>query len=270
MSWEARAEADTAFSIGDSMPQLESILFDFGGSAGKSVNGGLNGKAGEKMRDGKRWLLVLSAVFVLYAWFMFERFLHYERGYIFDSATGDVFEIELRPEFRRYKRWKHFNPFVDPPYWVSSAAGIEYRGRLMDLIEDRREWEADFDAKNLEFTRELEEELKSDKDIDEIERSRIEEYFYLYATDYNRWDIEISVLVPPQWEELLALVEKGHATIYAADVVIGGWATGNIRYSSPPEFKIIRSALVLRQDAFEAVNTYCLMRGSSYLWAACQ
>jgi len=70
-------------------------------------------------------------------------------------------------------------------------------------------------------------------------------------------------------------MKQGDATVYAADIVLGGWPTGSSKESSPPEFKIIRAALVLRQDAFWAVNLHCLQfetdtQPSDKLWSACK
>jgi hypothetical protein len=56
-----------------------------------------------------QWLSLLFALAVLYGWFQYERFLDFERGYIYDPATGDIYQAELEPGFTHLAKWSYLN-----------------------------------------------------------------------------------------------------------------------------------------------------------------
>jgi hypothetical protein len=73
-----------------------------------------------------QWLpLVLLTLTVCYGWFQYERFLNFERGYIYDPTTGDIYEAELEPGFTPLAKWSYLNPIKNLPYFVSFRSGIE-------------------------------------------------------------------------------------------------------------------------------------------------
>ena len=97
----------------------------------------------------------------------------------------------------------------------------------------------------------------------------MEEYFFLYANEYPRFDIDPTTLLPPEWAELKTLVEPKQLSV--ADVVLGGWANQEQRYKAAPEFKIISPALVLEEGAFLQVNGFCLEYvGDDLTWEGCR
>jgi hypothetical protein len=147
--------------------------------------------------------------------------------------------------------------------------GIDYLGRLEDLIAERKEWEEDFGGK-------LEQRIERW----ESGKWRKEKDVTVYATEYIRADMDPSTLLPTEWSELNAIVDQEHGMwraqkqIRVADVILGSHKAQ--RSHGPSEFKIIRQALVLRYEAFVMVNNFCLqhlgdhMIGDNTIWDTCR
>ena len=187
-----------------------------------------------------------------------------DRGYVYDPTTTDIYEVELEPHLTYLLPWRNLNPFADVPYLISSDGVVKYLGRLADLIAENREWRRANPAAKLAEIDELLGWIGEEK-----EPPRFEEYFYLSATQFTRVDIDPQTLLPPEWAELEVLVKPKQ--LLAADVVLGGWANQEQRINGPPEFKIISPALLLREEAFLTVNTFCLINlEPDVVWAKCR